>query len=135
MTRWEQSEFVARAARKAEVKIVRLGGSDEADTGERPASAVSDDVTEWRLGFGPLPPLLVIRQSRGSVEIALDVLSPAAQTVERISDEPAEYITASAGVGALFGALVGRTSRAAALGGFVGGLLGALSALDDRRKT
>jgi len=136
MSRWEeQSHFVSRAARKAEVKIVRLGKPKETGADESTATAVSDDVTEWRLGLGPLPPFLVVRQRNGSVELALDVLTPAARTVEEMKgDEPAEYITASAGVGALFGAIVGRSKRTAALGGLVGGLLGVLSALEDRRK-
>jgi hypothetical protein len=135
MARWEQDTGLATMlAKHAEMSLLRLSKENagaDARTRMRPAENAGEPM-EWRVGVGPLPPFLLVRQRGEDIEIAVDLVSPALQAVETIHNQPGEYIAASAGAGALFGAVVGRSRRAAVLGGTVGCLLGLLSVLDER---
>ena len=125
MSRWdEETDFVDSVARRAEFSVLRLGEDERTDT----------QRSEWRVGVGGLPPVVVIRHSDGGVEVAVDIVSAAVPRIKELKDQPREYIAASSGVGAVVGAILGRSRGAAALGGVVGGALGLLSVLSDHSK-
>ena len=133
MARWEQqADLTATLVKRAEVSVLRLTKNDARPAPKEPKADA--EVNEWRVGLGPVPPVLLVRQSGDDIELSVDLVSPALQAVEALHDEPGGYVAASAGVGALFGAVVGRTRKSAALGGAIGGVLGLLSALADREK-
>ena len=118
MARWEdESDFVRALARKTELPLVSLPREEAVHTDRR---------CTWAIGLAGVPASVVVRETPEGLDLSVDWVALSARAIAEIDDEPT-YVAATTALGAMVGAVVGRTSPAAAVGGALGCVLGMLT--------